>query len=322
MRSLLVTSCTGRKTISASPRLSMLPSREAVDRRGGGLSGLATAWLAEVEATEVCAPAARVYAGRTMVDALASARAVGGRLVVVSAGLGLIEEDEPIPGYALTVANGAESVLPTLQRAKATVDQWWSVLNSARSGNSHPLAALVDVMRPERVLVALPSRYLEMILTDLQHVSSSRREAFRIFTSPAGRDVLPSVWRDCVMPYDERLDGEGSRRRGTRTDFAQRAMRHFVDDLRAAHLSLADARAAVTNALSGLSVPTFPLRRRATDTELLDLLRTHWHFQGGQSSRLLRFLRDDALVQCEQSRFRSLWQQLRGELDSSGAGSA
>ena len=68
------------------------------------------------------------------------------------------------------------------------------------------------------------------------------------------------------------------------------------------------------DALSDLKQRTLPQRRRADDDEILQLLRTHWDAYKGQSSRLLRFLRDDALVACEQSRFRALWLQLRAEI--------
>jgi hypothetical protein len=153
-----------------------------------------------------------------------------------------------------------------------------------------------------------------MVAADLAQLPPSLREATRVFTSPAGQATLPQDWRDQVMPYDERLDGEGSPRPGTRTDFAQRAMRHFVEDLGAAKLPLAQARQSVLEALSNLKHRTLPHRRRADDDEILQLLRTHWNAYKGQSSRLLRFLRDDALVSCEQSRFRALWLQLRAEM--------
>lgn len=122
------------------------------------------------------------------------------------------------------------------------------------------------------------------------------------------------------MPYDDRLDGIGSPRRGTRTDFAQRAMRHFVEDVQAVQLPLEEAKAAVQHALSRFTLRLPVTRVRVGDEQLLGLLRENWSACNGQSSRLLRFLRDKALVQCEQSRFRRLWVQVRTELANEGAG--
>jgi hypothetical protein len=314
METLVVTSCTGRKRAEAPPTLRKLPSRKAIEQHGGGLAGLAGAWMAEVGRASERFPVTDLYAGRTIVDAMATSRTLGARLYVASAGLGLLDERDRVPGYSLTVAQGSESVLPALERLSSSVAQWWSVLNLVRHGHSHPLSALIKSRRPARVLLALPARYLEMVATDLAQLPASRRENIFVFTSPAGLEALPPDWHTQVLPYDERLDGEGSPRPGTRTDFAQRAMRHFVEDLQATGLPLAQARQAVLNALSSLKHRTLPQRRRADDDEVLHLLRTHWDAHKGQSSRLLRFLRDDALVSCEQSRFRALWLQLRAEM--------
>jgi hypothetical protein len=90
-------------------------------------------------------------------------------------------------------------------------------------------------------------------------------------------------------------------------------MRHYVEDLKAAELPLAEGRAAVEHALSRLIRPDLPERRRVTDQDVLKLLRENWDRHGGHSSKLLRYLRDDAQVACEQSRFRALWNRARDE---------
>lgn len=273
--------------------------------------------MAEVGRASELVLATDLYAGRTIVDATAVSRTLGSCLHVVSAGLGLLEECDRVPAYSLTVAQGDESVLPVLEQLSSSVEHWWSALNMARHGQAHPLSELLQRRRPAQVLVALPARYLEMVAADLARLPAELREVTRVFTSPSGLAALPQAWHAQVMPYDERLDGEGSPRPGTRTDFAQRALRHFVEDLHAAELPLAQARQAVQEAMSMLKPRTLPPRRRADDDEVLDLMRTHWAAHEGQSSRLLRFLRDDALVSCEQSRFRGLWLRLRAELTPS-----
>lgn len=316
MATLVLTSCTSRKRIPVGARLPRLPSARAAHRYGGGVAGLAQAWMAAVTSSPaIRQPVGELYVGRSFADARAAAEALGAELSVVSAGLGLIASHEQAPAYELTVADGAGSVLPRLGQLGASIEQWWPTLNFARCNEAWPIAQRIASGRFGRVMLALPARYLELVSADLAKVPLAARHAVRIFTSPAGREAAPVAWRDHVLPYDERLDGEGSPRRGTRVDFAQRAMRHFVEDLGATALPLDKAHAAVEQALSGLQAPTLPPRRRLADDELLELLRTHWAVHSGQSSRLLRFLRDDAQVACEQSRFRSLWLRARAELD-------
>ncbi|MGF6923880.1 hypothetical protein OKW28_008077 [Paraburkholderia sp. 40] len=67
-----------------------------------------------------------------------------------------------------------------------------------------------------------------------------------------------------------------------------------------------------------LKKPVIPVRERKTDSEILALLRKNWDRFDGTSARLLRFLRDEALVACEQSRFRNLWCHLQQDLAKKG----
>jgi hypothetical protein len=275
---------------------------------------LARTWLdALMRRSEGAVPAIELYAGRAFSDAKAVTASVGGRLAVVSAGLGLVDGYERAPLYELTVADGPGSVTPRLASLGASSKAWWRAVNVARSGDPCPLARRLTGGLYTAILVALPANYMELIGEDLEAIPGSARSALRIFTSHAGRDKVPELLRPNVLPYDERLDGEGSPRQGTRVDFPQRAMRHYVEDLDALGLPLAEGCNRVVTALSRLVRPSVPVRRRATDEELLELLRLNWTAYHGQSSKLLRFLRDEARVACEQSRFRVLWSQARNE---------
>jgi hypothetical protein len=113
------------------------------------------------------------------------------------------------------------------------------------------------------------------------------------------------------MPYDDRLESSGIP--GTRADFPQRALKHFVCEL-AAHKAPVDrARRSVEAALAKLQAPETPRRERISDEQVSALLRDGWDRHQGQSSRLLRFLRDEQGVACEQRRFRDLWRKLSAE---------
>ncbi len=323
MVTLVVTNCTGRKRTIAGARPVKLPSVRRCNAAGTGVEGLARAWSADLASWQGRAvPASDLYAGRAFADAKAVVDYVDGELSVVSAGVGLIRGDAAIPLYELTVADGPESVVPRLSKLGASARMWWRALNVAQRRDPHPLSDLLQSGRYGLVLMALPARYVELIAEDLEAIPGSSRTLLRVFTSPAGRLRVPSHLQLHVLPYDERLDGDGSSRQGTRVDFPQRAMRHYVEDLRAADMSLADGYAAVESALSRLVRPQIPERRRVSDEDVRKLLRDNWSDYGGQSSRLLRFLRDEARVACEQSRFRTLCNQVRSEFALSLLGSA
>jgi hypothetical protein len=118
---------------------------------------------------------------------------------------------------------------------------------------------------------------------------------------------LPTRLQSSVLPYDERLEGLDGYA-GTRSDFPQRALRHFVEVVRGHTLPLEQAREHVRAAMAALRKPVLPERQRKSDEEIIALLRQHWQRLNGSATALLRYLRDDALVACEQSRFRTLRQ--------------
>ena len=161
------------------------------------------------------------------------------------------------------------------------------------------------------VLISLPAGYVDLIASDLGHVRPSVVDRLRIFTSRPGRDRLPPALRRAALPYDDRF--EASSRSGTKADFPQRAMRHFVEDLRAAVLPLEAGHHKVLESLAPLEAPRVPDRQRKSDDEVEQLISEHWERFSGRSTRLLRFLRDEANVACEQSRFKSLWHSVRTE---------
>jgi hypothetical protein len=192
----------------------------------------------------------------------------------------------------------------------ASSADWWNTLTKAR-GREHPISDLIHSDADAVVLIALPAGYIDLIASDLEHVRPSAVDRLRIFTSRPGRERLPPTLRRVALPYDDRF--EASSRSGTKADFPQRAMRHFVEDLRAAALPLAAAHHKVLESLAPFEAPRIPRRQRKLDYEVEQLISQHWERFSGSSTRLLRFLRDEANVACEQSRFRLLWRSVRAD---------
>jgi hypothetical protein len=164
------------------------------------------------------------------------------------------------------------------------------------------------------VCAALSDAYIEMISEDLLALPTSMLGRLRLFTR-ARLDRIPAALQPFVMPYDDRLDGPDSSNRGTRSDFAGRALRHFAELIRGEPQgrSAAEHAAMVSTMLSDWRLPTKVDRIRHNDAALLDLIRTHWDAERGSASRLLRRFRDDLGIACEQGRFAELARQVRSE---------
>jgi hypothetical protein len=185
--------------------------------------------------------------------------------------------------------------------------QWWNVLTDTSPA---PLSRLIA---KTPTLLALPSGYLRLVKDDLAQVTPSKARSLRIFTSSAGAQCVPDHLQNCVMPYDERLESVRNHA-GTQADFAQRALRHFVEVLRATPMPLEEARAAVAASLANRRRRQRSMGLRMTDDEILNVLTAQWSRHSGSSTKLLRYLRDEARISCEQKRFSRLWQGLSAQM--------
>ncbi|MEH6498350.1 MAG: hypothetical protein V7751_03090 [Pseudoalteromonas distincta] len=304
MRTVVITNCTNRK------RHDGLPPVVLNDGYYSSITAMAKAWKRQIDERPATLTASSLYVGRSVSDARRVAGTLGAKLIFASTGLGLIEGDHICPPYNLTAAQGPNSIIPHLEKLGARASDWWEAVNVTRSKGSI-LADLVSQPNVDLVLIALSSTYIQLIGEDLGEIRGTQTDKLRVFTSRPGIEMLPSHLQRIAMPYDERL--ETSTLPGTRNDFPQRALRHFIEVLDLSSVPAEIARNNVSAAMDLLSLAKTTIRRRASDSEITSMLERVWVDYQGNSTRLLRYLRDDALVSCEQSRFRRIWQGIKGQ---------
>lgn len=293
----VITNCTARKkvigeTLKLRPSLLGESLQETIDR-----------WHVELRKNTCRKRAVDVYQGRSVRDARRATQLSSGALYFVSAGLGLVSSSDEISAYDLTPSDPDGGLALALCRHGVSVADWWSCL----SGNV--LSTTVRAQEDELFLIALPSTYLEMVRKDLGELQSQETNRIRILTSKAGASVVPQALHRVVMPYDDRLESIPGFS-GTRADFPQRALLHFVEMLSGQHIGVEDSTSRVREALASYGERNFPSRRRADDDEIKRLIRHRWVECKGQSARLLRALRDGEAVACEQGRFARLWREV------------
>ena len=295
---LVIASCTNRKRRPAPAIL----RAHALGK--GSLEALAADWRRRIAAAERDLAAGDLYGGSSVMAARAAARRLDAQLHFVSAGLGFIAADELVPSYALTVVDGEDNVLDRLDPPAGAAD-WWAALDPTAGQR---LAETIDATSGP-VLVALPGGYVTMLAGILEALGSDRLNRVRLFTRAAG-DVPPAL-RSVLMPYDARLDGPDSPQPGTVSSFAARALRDFAE-----HISPVDPAtdaAAVAERLASWRAPDRRAGARRSDADILTLIRTHWDRAGGRTGLLLRVLRDELGVACEQGRFARLVHTVRAE---------
>lgn len=271
---------------------------------------LTSLWVDLVKAAKSRVTPLDLYQGRGMAECRHASKVTKADLYIVSAGLGLVHTNDLVPNYSLTISDGNGSIQTWLTSRKASSSDWWLALNEAR-GTSTPIKSLInDSPQQSQFLIALPASYLGMVVDDMATVREDRLHCIRIFTSGAGARLLPPNLRSSVMPYDDRLEGIATHN-GTRTDFPHRALKHFVALLKGHRLSMDAAQEAVQLAMNNSTKRLIPKRQKATDEQIIEIVRENWFDCGGSVSKLLRFLRDEANVACEQSRFSNLWHKIK-----------
>lgn len=301
--SLVITTCTSRKRKAVPYHLQMRALSSSP------MACVASDWCDRLRKAVVLHPAAEIYGGRGFKEAVAAASLLDAQLMVVSAGLGLIDATRPVPPYASTILHDAPDGVPARVTDGFSASAWWAAISKAS-----PFAISLRQATDNHVgliLAALSEAYIDMVSAELMALPEATLSRLRLFTR-ASIERVPHGLRPFVMPYDERLDGPDSEIQGTLGDFASRALRHFAKNIALAQDSRTASEhfTAVAASLKGQRVPRRIERVRYDDAAMLDLIRSRWDDPNGRS---LRRFRDEFNVACEQSRFRALSGVVRAE---------
>ena len=300
---VVITTCTNRKRKAIADDLRICAVGPA------GLVDVAGHWAGRLASANEHYPPEAIYGGRGFQEARSVASTLNARLLIVSAGLGLIDATSKVPPYACTIVAGSTDSVASRVEGAFSPSRWWSALNRVSPFGLSLSDALQDA--GGLVLAALSGAYLDMIADDLLALPNAVRDRLRLFTrAPLGR-VNPGL-RSFVMPYDERLDGPDSPIPGTISDFSSRAVRHFAEKIVMPEdpRSPAEHVRAVRSAFGAWRTPERPVRLRLEDQAILKIMRAHWDDTEGLS---LPRLRGEFNVACEQSRYAGLARIIRGE---------
>lgn len=298
---MIVSPCSSRKKASAEPGM------HAAALASGSLSDVAQQWRSFLRTASRSHIPQSLYGGRAFTEAARAAKSANLAHYIISAGLGVVGPNDRIPAYAMTtVGSTDENVLKKCPYGTTASDWWKAALNPG---------CLADLIgkSDERVFLALPSVYLEMVQDELTGLSAQNLEKIRIFTGGGGT-LKGGPLEEYVMPYDTRLDGPDSPIPGTKSDFSSRALRHFIELMpRTGQQTLSSDKALASRALAGMRKPILPVRVRVSDADIREALISAWAEVHGNRQKLLRHVRDVLRVSCEQSRFARIAREIEEE---------
>jgi hypothetical protein len=279
----------------------------------GSLDEVTREWVSRVGSSGALVEAGQLYSGRQFRESVQVSIALGATLLIVSAGLGVLRPTDLVPSYGLTVAPGASDGILDRVTEWASAEDWWQAITR----HFRSLDATIEDGPARPILIALPSPYLSMIEQEIEQFSPERLSRTRVFTGPSFRFQDARLNRH-LMPYDARLDGSDSPSPGTATDFASRALRDFATFVLPAvpEATPEQHAAAVSRRLEPWAAAARPERKRLSDADLLKVVRANWDNAGGSASRMLRRLRCELGVACEQSRIQALHAVVRKEMET------
>lgn len=266
-------------------------------------------WLEKINSAKKVAEAQNVYCGRGFLESLIVSKIINTTPWIISGGLGLVHGLDRVPEYNLTII---PNTLSSIQQRVSTFfcpNLWWTSLNK-KLGRS--LANLIKENSKSIVLLSLSQIYAKMVQEDLLKLDDTSLKKLRI-VGLSHAEILHKRLQHAFMPYDTRINNPKSGISGTMSDFPQRAAHHFVNNIWGDYptVSATNHAALVKKSLAHLKKPVIPVRKQMNNEEIKVILTKNWDKAQGHSGKMLRFLRDQLMIACEQKRFSFLFKQVK-----------
>jgi hypothetical protein len=288
MRFKIVTTCTNRKKKSSHPLL------DGESLIGGRQRDVQVDWLERIRKAPREHLVRDIYCGRGYSEIKKIALQHNASFLVISGGYGLLSSWEKIASYNITLSGSSENnVLGKVIFDIFDYNKWWQSLNQ----DYNVLTTTIKSEPETRYLICVSSSYWKLIESDLGCLKNY--ENVRVISHSSIN--LPLWAKNIWLPYDERFDGPDSPLPGTRSDFPQRVCSHYLKNIMPNSKMHNDIET-VRWYMEKFRSPVKHTRKRINDTVMLDLMVSKLKKESMTCSLMLRWLRDDELVSCEQSR--------------------
>lgn len=293
-----------------------MPELRARTLPKGDLLATSEEWVSRLEDAKYQFVASHLYCGRAVTETLEAGKSVGGEVAFLSAGLGIIEQYQKVPAYSLTASPGYPDSVSDRITGPYDSASWWKALAKAQRV-SRPLTRFIERRRCQLTLLAVPTGYLGMVAADLADLSAKSLRTVRVI-GPRRREEVDERLQANWLPYDGRLDSPETGLNGTASDFPHRALRHFVSYVLPKDRggSCESHAYAVEKALSRFKVYVRPRGQGASDDAVAVAIARVWKKHDGRRSSILRELRSELNIACEQSRFRKLANQVAAKINA------
>lgn len=259
-------------------------------------------------------PANALYRGRGFRRIQHLLGRVKADLFIISAGLGLVKPEDQLVPYNLTTSVGSDNhVKNHIASGQFSAEDWWNGINDV----PHKLAQVVKETKG-LVVIGVSRSYLEMISADLVTLDETDLARVRLVGNELEETGDFSLFEN-IMPYDARLNLDTSPYPGSKIDYAQRAVEHFVqcvlkDDAKG---SAKEHATRVFELMQSYGTVEQAQKRGAVDDlEIRRLLIEEWDANFGKPTRLLQVIRKKYHLSCSEKRLFRIVDEIRQDKEA------
>ena len=269
-------------------------------------------------------PASELYGGSHWNESLAclpAARELGlsPSLWILSAGYGFISAEEPVVPYAASFAAGGDSIQnlnwPDDPSSRQKAHQWWELIHRYRKRKG--LASLREqVARKTPLLMVMSREYYAAVEAEIIDLISAGCNVL-IVSAGLFRNLssVSPVVRPHVLPFSDSFKQVDDYLNKTNVSLNAR-LAHWLIQNHGDTLHEGISKIGPTLTALAESLPAMERRevKPMTDEEVLAFIEKHYEGRGDSATRLLKKLRHEAQMSCEQKRFGALFKTFTSSL--------
>ena len=301
MKIVVITNCSKRKKQKVQQDLMALNLEE------GLIDQVSKEWSEKVKVSnQETLPARDQYVGRSFTEVKKIEKIQNINWYIISAGLGLIDSEEAIPSYDLTITNGSSNSILKKFTCNSDISDWWKKVNEVFNQTSFPIAELIDNKKDTLFLFALTKSYFNLIKNEFSKINDKSK--IRLFGYKDSSNLDQSV-KKYFLPYNSSFDGPDSENKGIKNDFPRRVMRHYVEQIisKLKEPDFEKESKMVTGYLSDKSPPKILKNKKFTDEYILEKIKDFNREDYPTHRDLLKHFRHELGIACEESRFKILF---------------
>lgn len=300
----IISSCTNSKKIVAEPSLSISNFSDQFS-----IKEASEKWNSIIKQNDFESCLAReLYKGVAWQYSLKTHKLLSthlpSKLLVASAGYGLIEADQTISSYDSTFTSNTKNSVSKFKNYSSIHSNilWWNSINKF---------SINDFPNNSRLFIILPFNYLLATQTFIHELVNRFKDKVFIFT--ASQKPMPILINPYIIKFDSRFD---TFHKGVKSTLLQRATHWLVNEIVNHNLSLTHTvlQTHIDKTLENYEKIEIPIRKKISENEIKSqIISMVTENKVNSASVGLRFFRENGFA-CEQKRFSRLFNEVKGSI--------